>query len=36
MRLTEAEVTSAAALIGAPVEGIESTQLIKFDGVNAL
>ena len=36
VRLAEAEVPSATALIGAPVEGIESSQLIKFDGVNAL
>ncbi len=36
VRLDETEVASARALIAAPLPGLESAQLIKFDGVNTL
>lgn len=36
VRLAEADVSSARALIAAPLEGVESAQLVKFDGVNVL
>jgi uncharacterized membrane protein YhiD involved in acid resistance len=36
VRLADAEVPPARELIAAPLEGVESTQLIKFDGMNVL
>lgn len=36
VRLDETEVASARALIAAPLPGVDSAQLIKFDGVSTL